>query len=81
MVSNMGKIEDILSRQDCVIRFENGIVDYFSISTQHCKANTLQEAVNNIIDADKKYNGMSGLHYLINEMEKESDKLLYKEDK
>lgn len=53
----MGTIEQILSRQDAQISFRDGKVEYFSISTQWDTANTIDEAVKNILHADKKYNG------------------------
>ena len=61
----MKSIEKILSRQCAKIEFENNKVKYFSISTQHGEAKTLKEAIDNIIEADKKYKGQTPLHYMI----------------
>lgn len=53
----METTEQILERQDATFSFKNGKVEYFSISTQWDEANTIDEAVKNILQADKKYNG------------------------
>ena len=58
-------IEKILSRQCAKIEFGNNKVKYFSISTQHGEADTLKEAIDNIVKADKKYKGQTPLHYMI----------------
>ena len=50
---------------DTQIEFENNKVKYFSISTQHGEADTLKEAIDNIVKADKKYEGQTPLHYMI----------------
>lgn len=60
-------IKKILSRQCAKIEFVNNKVKYFSISTQHGEADTLKEAIDNIIKADKKYKGQTSLHYMIEE--------------
>lgn len=59
----METTEQILSRQYASFKFTNGQVEYFSISTQHDKAKTVEEAINNILEADKKYEGKSPLGY------------------
>lgn len=64
-------IEKILSNQCAKIEFKNNKVEYFALSTQHGKANTLKEAINNIIKADKKYKGQTPLSYMIEEDIKE----------
>ena len=61
----MKSIQKILSRQCAKIEFENNKVKYFSISTRHGEAKTLEEAIDNIIKADKKYKGQTPLHYMI----------------
>ena len=53
----METTEQILERQYAELSFKNGKVEYFSISTQHDEANTIDEAVRHILEADKKYNG------------------------
>lgn len=65
----MERIEDILSRQYCHIEFKDGKVYYFSISTRHDKADTLEEAITDIIEADKKFEGMTGLSYVVKKLE------------
>jgi hypothetical protein len=59
----METTEQILERQCTEFRFHNGKVTYFSISTQWARANTIDEAIKNILQADKKYNGKSPLRY------------------
>lgn len=58
----METTEQILSRQCAELNFKNGRVEYFSISTQWGSANTVEEAILNILDADVKYNGLSPLY-------------------
>ena len=60
-------IKKMLSKQCAKIEFVNNKVKYFSISTQHGEADTLKEAIDNIIKADKKYKGQTPLHYMIDE--------------
>ncbi len=62
----METTEQILERQCAYLNFRNGKVEYFSISTQHDKANTIEEAIQNILDADAKYNGQAPLVYAMN---------------
>lgn len=62
----METTEQILERQYAHFSFRNGKVEYFSISTQHDAANTIIEAIQNILDADAKYNGKSPLAYVAN---------------
>lgn len=59
----METIEQILSRQQAEFRFKDDVVEYFSISTQWNEANTIDEAVQNILQADKKYNGKAPVSY------------------
>ena len=67
----MESIENILSKQCADIRFRNGIVEYFSLSTQHDTANTLIKALENILEAHEKYEGKTPFAYT---MEKRSAK-------
>jgi hypothetical protein len=60
---NVETTEQIMSRQYAEFKFRNGKVEYFSISTQHDNAKTVEEAISNIIEADKKYEGKSPLGY------------------
>lgn len=62
----METTEQILERQCANFNFRNGKVEYFSISTQHDKADTIEEAIQNILDADAKYNGQAPLTYAMN---------------
>ena len=62
----METTEQILSRQYTKFKFRNGQVEYFSISTQHDKAKTVEEAINNIFDADKKYEGKAPINFSLN---------------
>lgn len=63
----MESTERILTRQCAQLNFKNGKVEYFSVSTQWDEADTIQEAIKNILEADKKYNGKTPLHYMIDE--------------
>lgn len=58
----METTEQILSRQCAQISFKDGKVKYFSISTQWDAADTIDEAVRSILQADKKYNGKAPLN-------------------
>lgn len=53
----METIENILSKQCAEFKFKSGIVEYFSLSTQHGTANTLVESISNIVEAHEKYEG------------------------
>lgn len=64
-------LEQILERQDAHIRFENGKVKYFSVSTQHGTANTLEKAIKNIVKADKEFNGKSEFAHFVERLESE----------
>lgn len=64
----METTEQILERQCAEFIFKNGKVKYFSISTQWDEANTIDEAVKNILQADKKYNGKAPLSYWIGKL-------------
>lgn len=61
----METTEQILTRQCAEFRFKDNAVEYFSISTQWDEANTIDEAVKNILQADKKYNGKASMSYWI----------------
>ena len=65
----MENINKILERQCTSFEFENGKVKYFSISTQHDIADTIDEAIKNIIKCDKKYGGKSSFAYAIEKFE------------
>lgn len=64
-------LEQILERQGTHIRFENGKVKYFSVSTQHGDVNTLDEAINIIVKADKKFDGKSAFSYYVERLASE----------
>ena len=64
----METTEQILERQCTKLSFKDGKVEYFSISTQWDEANTIDEAVKHILQADKKYNGKSPMSYWIEEL-------------
>lgn len=55
----------ILSRQHAQLNFKNGKVEYFSVSTQWRVADTIEDAIKNIIESDTKYDGKAPLHYMI----------------
>lgn len=59
----METIKNILSKQCAEIRFRNGIIEYFSLSTQHGTANRLVEAISNIVEAHEKYEGKTPFAY------------------
>lgn len=61
----METIEQILTRQYANFKFRDGQVEYFSLSTQHDKAKTVEEAINNILEADKKYDGKAPLSFML----------------
>lgn len=63
----MESTERILTRQCSQLNFKNGKVEYFSVSTQWDEADTIEEAIRNILEADKKYDGKTPLHYMIDE--------------
>ena len=65
----METIEQILERQSAYTSFKDGKVNYFSISTQHDTADTIDEAIENIIELDKKYNGKTSFAYTIEKYE------------
>lgn len=65
----MENVNNILERQSTCIEFNNGKVKYFSLSTQHGYADTVEEAVNIILKADKDLNGKTPLACLIEEWE------------
>lgn len=59
----METIENILSKQCAEFKFKNGIVEYFSLSTQHGTSNRWVEAISNIIEAHEKYEGKTPFTY------------------
>lgn len=61
----MKNVNEILERQHAHLKFEDGKVKYFSISTQHSKADTIKEAVKNIIEVDEYLDGKSWLRYIV----------------
>lgn len=67
----MENINEILERQDAHLRFRDGKVEYFSISTQHSEADTIEDAIKNIIEADKQFGGKSSFRYAIEKYEEE----------
>ena len=72
----MENINEILERQDAHLRFKDGKVQYFSISTQHSEANTIEEAIKDIIEADKRYDGKSSFYYAVKKLEEKTEKEL-----
>ena len=65
----METTEKILSRQCAVFKFRDGKVEYFSISTQWGSAETLDKAISNIVEIDKKYEGKSPLSHRISKID------------
>lgn len=65
----MKNINQILEKQCAHIEFKDGKVNYFSISTQHGIADTIEDAIKDIIEADKKYEGKSSLRYVAEKLE------------
>lgn len=62
-------LNQILERQCTSIKFRDGKVVYFSTATQHAVADTLQEAIEAIIETDKKLDGKSPVQYLLDKYE------------
>lgn len=56
---------EILSRQCAQLNFKDGKVEYFSISTQWDTADTIEDALRNILETDAKYEGKSSLQYAL----------------
>ena len=67
----MENINEILERQSAHLRFMDGKVQYFSISTQHSEADTIEDAIKYIIEADKQFEGKSSMRYAIEKYEEE----------
>lgn len=67
------EINYVLRRQKARFEFNHGKVSYFSISTQHGVADSIEKAINKILECDKKFEGKSGMRYLIEEFEKQLD--------
>lgn len=55
----------ILTRQCVQLSFKDEKVEYFSISTQWGVADTIEDALRNILEADAKYDGKSSLQYAL----------------
>ena len=70
---NLGIDYEILTRQCAEFRFKDGKVKYFSVSTQWDTADTIEDAIRNILEADKKYDGKAPSIHLT-----EEEKRLYK---
>lgn len=68
---NMEKVNltELLERQGASIEFRNGKVKYFSWSTQHGTANTIYEAIEDIVIADEKYDGKTPFGCMLDEYE------------
>ena len=66
----METTEQILTRQCAALNFSNGKVQYFSISTQWDEADTIDEAIHNIINADIKCEGKPVLDFLVDKHNK-----------
>lgn len=56
---------NILEKQHAELSFKNGKVTYFSISTQYDTADTIEDAIKNIVAANEKYDEKSALRYII----------------
>lgn len=67
----MKNINETLERQSAHLNFEDGKVKYFSISTQHSEADTIEEAIQNIVEADECLDGKSWLRYAVDRYEEE----------
>jgi hypothetical protein len=67
----MKNVNEILERQSAHLNFEDGKVKYFSISTQHSEADTIEEAIQNIVKADECLDGKSWLRYAVDKYEEE----------
>ena len=67
----MKNINEILERQYAHLNFKDGKVKYFSISTQHSEADTIEEAIEDILKADEYFDGKSWLHYAVDKYEEE----------
>ena len=65
----METVEQILERQCAEFSFKEGKVNYFSISTQHGIADTIDDAIENILGADKEFNGVTPLAYWTEKIE------------
>lgn len=68
MEYTMENINDALERQRTIIEFKDGKVKYFSISTQWGEADTIEEAIEDIVKSDKLLNGKSVLRYTIEDV-------------
>ena len=55
----------ILTRQCVQLNFKDEKVEYFSISTQWGVADSIEDALRNIIEADIKYDSKSSLQYAL----------------
>lgn len=55
----------ILTRQCVQLNFKDNKVEYFSTSTQWGVADTIEDALRSILEADAKYEGKSPLQYAL----------------
>lgn len=67
----MKNVNEILERQNAHLNFKDGKVKYFSISTQHSEADTIEEAIQNIVKTDECLDGKSWLCYAVDKYEEE----------
>jgi len=67
----MKNVNEILERQSAYLGFGDGKVKYFSISTQHSEADTIEEAIQDILKADELFKGKSSLGYVMEKFEEE----------
>lgn len=58
----------ILTRQCAQLSFKDDKVEYFSIATQWGVADTVEDALRNILEADAKYEGKSSLQYALEDL-------------
>jgi len=58
-------VEQVLTRQHARLEFRDGEVHYFSLVTQRNKAETIEGAITDIIEADKVTGGRSFMEYVV----------------
>lgn len=68
---NPGIDYEILTKQCAELSFKDGKVKYFSISTQWGTADTIEDALRNILEADEKYDGKVPSAYILGEYKEE----------
>lgn len=66
----MKNTNKILERQCVKLDLSDGIVKYFSVSTQHAEADTIEEAIKSILEADNLFCGKSWLGYIVDKYER-----------